>query len=71
MLAETRLIEKNMIQKLNSIYFASRKVSMPSISYMLKKETEQEDNGKQMYIDMSHKLNDLINTYFKACKGGK
>ena len=64
MLAETRLIEKNMVQKLNSMYFAARKVSFPSIGYMLKKESELEDNAKQMYIDTSLKLNDLINLYF-------
>lgn len=43
MLRETRLIEKNLIQKLNCMYFASRKVSLPSIEFMMKKENEMED----------------------------
>jgi len=38
MLKETRSIEKNLVQKLNCMYFASRKVSLPSIDFMLKKE---------------------------------
>lgn len=68
MLKETRAIEKNLVQKLNCMYFASRKVSLPSIDYMLKKENEVADPS-QMYIGFSQKLNDLINTYFKAQRG--
>lgn len=38
MLQATRAIEKNMVSKLNCMYFAARKVSIPSIEFMLKKE---------------------------------
>ena len=38
MLAETRRIERNMIQKLNCMYFVARRISMPTIEHMLKKE---------------------------------
>lgn len=75
MLAETRSIEKNLVQKLNSMFFAARKVSLPSVSFMLKKESdleeEQPGSSKAMYLDFSRKLNDLINLYFSASKGGK
>ena len=63
MLKATRLIEKNMISKLNCMYFAARKVSLPSIDFMLKKEM-QSDDPEKMYIDFSKRLNDLINLYF-------
>jgi hypothetical protein len=44
MLQETRRIEKNMVQKLNCMYFVARKVSLPTVDYMLKKEkTENAD----------------------------
>ena len=70
MLVETRKIEKNLVQKLNCMYFASRKVSLPSIEYMLKKEVAMEEteagSSKDMYIGFSKKLNDLINLYFQA-----
>lgn len=42
MLTETRRIEKNLISKLNCMYFAARKVSLPSIEFMLKKEDQLE-----------------------------
>jgi hypothetical protein len=70
MLSATRSIEKNMVAKLNCMYFAARKVSLPSIEFMLKQESQAEDPA-QMYIDFSKKLNDLINLYFQARKGGK
>jgi hypothetical protein len=38
MLKETRRIEKNMISKLNCMYFIARKVSMPTIEILLKRE---------------------------------
>lgn len=63
MLKATRLIEKNMVSKLNCMYFAAKKVSMPTIDFMLKKEAQSLDPEK-MYIDFSQKLNGLINTYF-------
>lgn len=73
MLAETRKIENNLVSKLNSIYFAARKVSLPNVGFMLKKETELEEktegSSKEMYLDFSYKLNVLINQYFSAKKG--
>lgn len=68
MLEETRKIEKNLVQKLNCMYFAARKVSLPSIDCMMKKEKELEDPAS-MYIGFSKKLNDLINLYFSGRKG--
>jgi hypothetical protein len=57
MLAETRKIENNLVSKLNSMYFAARKVSLPSVGFMLKKETEMEEQAvgscKEMYLDFS------------------
>ena len=53
MLFETRKIEKNLISKLNCMYFAARKISMPSIEYMMRKEQELGKNCKDMYIDFS------------------
>lgn len=41
MLTETRKVEKNLISKLNCMYFAARKVSVPNIEYMRKIEEEQ------------------------------
>lgn len=70
MLKATREIERNMISKLNCMYFASRKVSLPTIEKMLKNEVQSED-PEAMYIDFSKKLNNLINLYFQARKGGK
>ena len=68
MLAETRRIEKNLVSKLNCMYFAARKVSLPSVDYMLRKETQLEEQGSgsasALYLDFSQKLNGLINTYF-------
>lgn len=63
MLKATRDIERNMISKLNCMYFASRKVSLPTVEKMLKNESQSED-PEAMYIDFSKKLNDLINLYF-------
>jgi hypothetical protein len=77
MLAETRRIEKNMVSKLNCMYFAARKVSLPSVDYMLRKEEELADQGTggqgsaELYLDFSRKLNNLINTYFQATRDGK
>ena len=70
MLKATRQIERSMIGKLNCMYFASRKVSLPNIDKMLKNESQSED-PEAMYIEFSKKLNDLINLYFQAKKGGK
>jgi hypothetical protein len=53
MLIETRKIERNLISKLNCMYFAARKISMPSIEYMMRKEQELSKNYKDMYIDFS------------------
>jgi len=46
------------------MYFAARKVSLPSIEFMLKKEQEEDDDGKSMYFSFSKRLNELINLYF-------
>ena len=35
------------------MYFAARKISMPSIEYMMRKEQELSKNYKDMYIDFS------------------
>ncbi len=51
MIEATRKIEKNLIAKLNCVYFAARKVSLPSIEVMLKQETQQ--NGNDMYTKFS------------------
>lgn len=47
------------------MFFASRKVSLPSVDFMLKKENEVEDKAS-MYLGFSQRLNDLINLYFQA-----
>jgi len=70
MLAETRRIEKNLVSKLNCMYFAARKISLPSVDFMLRKEREldQNDDDQQksadLYLEFSAKLNNLINKYF-------
>lgn len=63
MLVETRRIERNMIQKLNCMYFVSRRISMTSIDHMLRKEKE---SGTGMYKAFSKELNELINLYFSV-----
>jgi hypothetical protein len=68
MLAETRRIEKNMIQKLNCMYFVARRISMPNIEHMLKREKSEESVG--MYKGFSKQLNDLINLYFSVTNEG-
>ena len=69
MLKETRRIEQNMIQKLNCMYFVAKKVSLPSVDFMLKKEkSESEEGGLEMYKKFSKELNDLINMYFNISK---
>ena len=52
------------------MYFVARKVSMPSVESMQKKERAQEE-GEDMYLDFSKQLNQLINTYFSIEKQGK
>ena len=42
MLDATREIESALVQKLNCMYFVARKVSMPSVESMQKKERAQE-----------------------------
>ena len=74
MLQETRRIERNLVSKLNCMYFAARKVSVPSIEFMKKKEAELEESGEdpsQLLLQFSRRLNDLINLYFSADKNGK
>lgn len=63
MLEATRKIESALVQKLNCMYFVSRKISLPSVDNLLKKEKSVE-SAKEMYLEFSHALNQLINTYF-------
>jgi len=63
MIESTRQIESALVQKLNCMYFVARKVSMPTVDSMLKKENMNEE-GAKMYFDFSRQLNDLINIYF-------
>ena len=42
MLQETRRIEKNMVQKLNCMYFVARRISMPTVEQMLKREKSED-----------------------------
>lgn len=53
MLKATRLIENNLISKLNCMYFAARKVSVPSVDFMMKKEAELGEEAANMYIGFS------------------
>ena len=53
MLRETRKIEMNLVAKLNCMYFAARKVSVPSVDYMMKKEKEMGEESVSMYIGFS------------------
>lgn len=59
----TREIESALVQKLNCMYFVARKVSVPTIEALLKREKAE---TAQMYVDFSHDLNDLINKYFRT-----
>ncbi len=70
-MTETRRIERNMIQKLNCMYFVAKKVSLPTVDFMLKKEkSEDKDGGVEMYTRFSKELNDLINMYFTISEEG-
>ena len=69
MLNETRRIEKNMIQKLHCMYFIARRISMPTMEHMLKRE--KTEDATAMYKGFSKQLNDLINLYFNVTNEGK
>mmetsp|Transcript_35298 Transcript_35298/g.54049 ORF Transcript_35298/g.54049 Transcript_35298/m.54049 type:complete len:120 (+) Transcript_35298:235-594(+) len=73
MLRETRIIEKNIVSKLNCMYFAAKKVSLPSIEAMKRKEQaldERDDTSSaDLFYNFSQQLNILINTYFSAERG--
>ena len=71
MLTATRHIESALSQKLNCMYFVARRVSLPSIDVLLKKEKQCDEAAKEMYLDFSRKLNELINIYFSITKEGK
>ena len=43
------------------MYFVARRVSLPSVENMMKKEKA---GGKEIYLNYSKMLNELINTYF-------
>jgi hypothetical protein len=64
----TRKIENALVQKLNCMYFVARKVSVPSIEALLKKEKQE---SIQIYKDFSSQLNVLINKYFANENEGK
>ena len=64
----TRKIENALVQKLNCMYFVARKVSVPSIEALLKKEKLE---SIQIYKDFSNQLNVLINKYFSNENEGK
>ena len=63
MLEATRKIESALVQKLNCMYFVSRKISLPSVESLLKREKSFE-TSKEMYLEFSEALNILINAYF-------
>ena len=63
MLKETRRIEKNMVQKLNCMYFVANRVSMPNVSIMMDKEKQSDSS---IYTKCSQQLNDIINQYFSV-----
>ena len=47
MLTATRKIESALMQKLNCMYFVARRVSLPSVETMLKKEAKQDPAEKE------------------------
>jgi hypothetical protein len=67
MLEATRRIESALVQKLNCMYFVSRKISLPSVESLLKREKSFE-SSKEMYLEFSEALNTLINAYFSIEK---
>ena len=69
MLEETQRIEKNMIQKLNCMYFIARRISMPTVEHMLKRE--KNEDFVALYKGFSKKLNELINLYFSVADESK
>jgi hypothetical protein len=69
MLEETQRIEKNMIQKLNCMYFVARRISMPTVEHMLKKEVKEDFVA--LYKGFSKQLNELINLYFSVADESK
>ena len=44
---------------------------MPTIEAMMKKERMDVDAAKEMYLNFSQQLNDLINLYFSIENEGK
>ena len=53
-----------MVQKLNCMYFVARRISMPTIEQMLKRE--KSEDYVAMYKGFSNQLNELINLYFSV-----
>jgi len=49
------------------MYFVSRKISLPSVESLLKREKSFE-SSKEMYLEFSEALNTLINAYFSIEK---
>lgn len=50
------------------MYFVARRVSMPSIEHMLKRE--KNEDAVAMYKGYSKQLNELINLYFSITNEG-
>ena len=59
----TRKVENSLVSKLNCAYLVARKVSLPSVDAMLKRE-KQEADKVEFYKGFSVQLNQLINKYF-------
>ena len=51
------------------MYFIARRISMPTMEHMLKREKTEDPTA--MYKGFSKQLNDLINLYFNVTNEGK
>lgn len=51
------------------MYFVARRISMPNIEHMLKRE--KTEDASAMYKGFSKQLNDLINMYFNVTNESK
>jgi hypothetical protein len=52
------------------MYFIARRISMPTVEHMMKKERSEEDPDK-LFRGFSKQLNELINTYFSVMDEGE
>jgi hypothetical protein len=74
MLQATRTVESNIVSKLNCMYLIARDISEPTVDILLKKMKAQEgndDSESSFTMQTTHRINDLINTYFKIDNEGK